>query len=72
MPGLTGLDLAARLRTGRPDLPVVLITGYGGTVPERIDDAGIEVLTKPIDSARLAELVQDLLASSEPPATPLS
>jgi PAS domain S-box-containing protein len=70
MPGLTGLDLANQLRASRPDLPVVLITGYGSTVPDLQADARTAVVTKPLDSRLLAETVQRLLAREAPPPAP--
>ena len=30
MPGMTGAELALRLRQERPDLPVMIISGYQG------------------------------------------
>jgi CheY-like chemotaxis protein len=50
MPGMTGLDLARALRALRPDLPVILMTGYGAALtPERLEAAGVrQLLLKPI------------------------
>ena len=31
MPGMTGSELISAVRTGRPDLPIILATGYGET-----------------------------------------
>ncbi len=57
MPEMTGTRLAAELRRVRPDIPVVLMTGYAGTVaPERLRAAGVrEVLRKPLALRTLAE-----------------
>ena len=33
MPGKTGSELAAVLSAARPDLPIVLMTGYPGAIP---------------------------------------
>jgi signal transduction histidine kinase len=54
MPGMTGSELAAALRAIRPDLPVVLMTGYRGAVPV---GAACELLAKPLRSASLAACV---------------
>ncbi len=56
MPGLTGTALARELRRLRPDLPVVLVSGYGGPQLEaRAAEAGIRVVaTKPLTRAELA------------------
>ncbi|TNC59316.1 PAS domain S-box protein [Rubellimicrobium roseum] len=50
MPGLTGLDLARDLRLRRPDLPVLIVSGYA-----EMDGiaSGFARLTKPFRSAEL-------------------
>ena len=65
MPELTGTELAAALHRIRPELPIVLMTGYVGPVePRALAAAGIrEVLKKPLLSRPLA----DCLASHLPP-----
>ena len=59
MPGLTGLEFAARIHALRPDLPIVLASGYGiELTPERIHAAGVrEVLAKPYTLTTLAAIV---------------
>jgi CheY-like chemotaxis protein len=59
MPEMTGTRLASELRKIRPDLPVVLMTGYPGAVPaDRLRAAGIrEILRKPLTSYTLAESI---------------
>jgi two-component system response regulator FixJ len=49
MPGMTGLELAARLRSERPNVPVMLITGSPtAAIVSRARQLGIErVLEKP-------------------------
>lgn len=66
MPGMTGLTLAEHVRTLRPQLPIILSTGYTGRVtPERLRDANIEtVLDKPYSLTQLTDAVQDALRSS--------
>jgi len=53
MPGMTGTQLAAALHAIRPDLPVLLMTGYGGSVGSSRHDAR-EILKKPLLSADIA------------------
>jgi len=57
MPEMTGTELASALHEIRPDLPIILMTGYGGTVEARASRAaGIrEVLKKPLLTADLAK-----------------
>ena len=66
MPGLSGDELAARLLTLRPSLPVVLITGF----IEPGDQAALlragvrEVIHKPCTHIELADVVARHLAGS--------
>jgi signal transduction histidine kinase/CheY-like chemotaxis protein len=55
MPELSGLELAAQIRAIRPDLPVILTTGFAGTLtPEDVRAHGIcEVLPKPVSVTTL-------------------
>ena len=56
MPARTGLDLADDVMRLRPDLPVILASGYSATLTsERLEELGIrELLVKPIDYRTLA------------------
>jgi signal transduction histidine kinase len=64
MPGMTGSQLAARLAEARPDLPILLMTGYGGRIAgERLRAAGVrEVLRKPLMPSELAAALRRQLA----------
>ncbi|MBJ6727121.1 ATP-binding response regulator [Geomesophilobacter sediminis] len=64
MPGLTGVKLAAAVRTVRPDLPVLLCTGATETVgEEQAEQLGIrEVLRKPYVLDALATAVRKALS----------
>ena len=58
MPGMTGLDLARDLRARRPDLPVLIISGYAemdGIAPN------LPRLTKPFRAKELAGKLVDML-----------
>jgi CheY-like chemotaxis protein len=56
MPGLTGTELASVLRRHRPDLPIVLMSGYSSPVlTQQALSAGVsELLTKPLQSREIA------------------
>ena len=61
MPRLDGRELIARLRAGRPELPVVVMTGYppdGGKGELHDGSAPLELLTKPIELARLVDAIR--------------
>lgn len=63
MPRLGGRELIQRLRAARPDLPVVVMTGYappGGAASLRQDAGGVGPLllfTKPIEPQLLLDAV---------------
>ena len=63
MSGLTGLDLAEEVHRVRPGLPVLLLTGFSGSLtPERLAESGVdEVLHKPVGRADLVEAIQALV-----------
>ena len=60
MPAMTGIEMAERMRLLRPDLPVILCTGFN---PTGVALAGepTEVLSKPIDPAELGRNVRAML-----------
>jgi signal transduction histidine kinase/ActR/RegA family two-component response regulator len=59
MPGLQGGALASEARRRRPDLPVLLITGYPGDAPERIAAGkAYAVLGKPFSPDELDAMIQ--------------
>jgi signal transduction histidine kinase/CheY-like chemotaxis protein len=63
MPGLSGTQLTATLRPFAPQLPVLLISGYGGALlATRAAAAGVtQVLTKPLQRAELARALAELV-----------
>ncbi|HEX8643959.1 MAG TPA: PAS domain S-box protein [Allosphingosinicella sp.] len=60
MPDKSGLDLARELRRQRPDLPVVLATGYSAEIVSG-DTAGFEILNKPYGADTLGEALASAL-----------
>jgi signal transduction histidine kinase/ActR/RegA family two-component response regulator len=72
MPGMNGAVLLAEARRRRPDLPVLLLTGFADS-NLRINmeewDPGITLLLrKPVSQDRLAEAVQTVLRGAARPA----
>ena len=63
MPEMNGVQLIAILRVIRPDLPVILCTGFGYTLDdEALEDLGVDALLhKPIETPELARSVQAAL-----------
>jgi two-component system cell cycle sensor histidine kinase/response regulator CckA len=63
MPGLGGAKLVRRLRRDRPDLGVLLMSGYPLDDPRRTQDdlAGAAFLQKPFGSCELLARVREVL-----------
>jgi CheY-like chemotaxis protein len=63
MPGLTGTGLARMLRSHRPDLPIVLVSGNPGAIQaQQARAAGVsEVLSKPAQSHQMATTLARVL-----------
>jgi CheY-like chemotaxis protein len=63
MPRMSGMEVAQQLLGLRPDLPVILYTGYNDEITEeQVIAAGIRALvSKPVDTAALYSLVERLL-----------
>jgi CheY-like chemotaxis protein len=59
MPNLTGTELTRQMRQLRPDIPIILMSGYSGTqLSERAQAAGVfDVLRKPLVRRDIAEPV---------------
>ena len=64
MPTLTGADLSRRVLKLRPDLPIILCSGFSEVVTsEKASDIGIrEYIMKPMTTRVLAEAVQRVLS----------
>ena len=61
MPGRSGESIMHELRTDDADLPVLMISGYGGPGDTALyDDDGVEFLQKPFGPSQLANRCADL------------
>jgi PAS domain S-box-containing protein len=67
MPGLTGIQLAERLMQIRPDIPIVLCTGFSEVVDGKEAKAmGIQkFMMKPFSARQLAETVRRILGERD-------
>lgn len=64
MPGPNGIEVARRARRARPDLAVLLMSGYAADAlrAEGVEEGSIELLAKPFSAAELLERVAARLA----------
>jgi len=69
MPGADGIALANRLRKRKPELPVVLITGYSREVRHAVG-SDLEVLAKPCTAQELVGALSRAIAAHRP-ASPM-
>ena len=62
MPGISGWELAKRLKSRRPEMKVVYMSGYpASATPGEIQDAGIDYLQKPLSQDDLVRKVREVL-----------
>jgi two-component system, cell cycle sensor histidine kinase and response regulator CckA len=63
MPRMTGLQLAVEVHARRPNLPVILCSGYSEAVtPEEAHEAGVtRFLAKPVDMRMLSMTIREIL-----------
>jgi FixJ family two-component response regulator len=66
MPGLSGLELQAKLKAERCPIPVVFITAHGDAEMRihAMREGAVEFLSKPFDDAVLLEIVHTALKRS--------
>jgi signal transduction histidine kinase len=64
MPGMSGLDLAARLAEVRPRLPIILTTGYSDEIATS-GAGGRPVILKPYRPETLASAIEQALANGK-------
>jgi two-component system, cell cycle sensor histidine kinase and response regulator CckA len=65
MPGMTGLELARRVYGIRPELPVVVTTGFGGDLvsPGQLEDQPNirKVVQKPVNADAILRILEEIL-----------
>jgi len=63
MPGMTGTQLVSAVRRCRPDLPVILCTGYSnGLTPKTAKNLGAaRLMTKPFGVNDMARAIREVL-----------
>ncbi|MFV0490250.1 MAG: PAS domain-containing protein [Pseudorhodobacter sp.] len=64
MPGLTGAELAERIRAVAPELPIVLVTALAG-VAGRSDEAFTTVIGKPVERETLVTASEEAIVKKQ-------
>jgi signal transduction histidine kinase/CheY-like chemotaxis protein len=66
LPGISGSDLAQHIKRTRPELPVLLLTGWAADLDQGVAIAPVDLLlTKPVAAGSLQEAVRALLARGD-------
>ncbi len=66
MPGISGLDLLAIIRSRYPGIKVILITGYGSPeIREEVKQCGCHFFEKPVELRKLRELINREISKKE-------
>ena len=67
MPGFDGLELIRGVRYLSPDVPIVLMTGYGSDlIKDEAGELGVDhYVEKPFDVSTLMQIAKDLLKEGE-------
>ena len=61
--GMNGVDLAREVRRRRPDLPVLLTSGYAEAARRDAEAAGVSILPKPYQIGDLEVALEEALKS---------
>jgi PAS domain S-box-containing protein len=64
MPNLSGLDFAGEVLRIRPNMPIMLCTGFSEKItPDSVKELGVELLMKPYSLRQISEAVRKILDS---------
>jgi two-component system, cell cycle sensor histidine kinase and response regulator CckA len=63
MPGVSGMEFARAIRDARPELPVIVVSGYiTDALRTQAAQAGVrELISKPNDMEKLRDVIQRLI-----------
>lgn len=66
MPGQHGLNTLKEMRAARPDVPVIIVTGYDAEIPPQLlaKGSGVQLIKKPFALEELRKVVADVLAAT--------
>ena len=66
MPDLDGFELAKWIHEHKPDIPVILASGYSGKTNMAAEMCGAEFLRKPFDFDNVVEKIRETIARKKP------
>jgi len=63
MPNMTGFDLAQEIKKTRPDIPIIMCTGFSEEIsPDKLENIGLaEIVMKPISNLKIAKIIRKVL-----------
>lgn len=65
MPGMNGIELARHIQNSYPDMPIVLMTGYGPAEIARVaSDNPFRIIWKPFKTDSLLRMIENALSGS--------
>jgi CheY-like chemotaxis protein len=64
MPGINGAELAAEVRATRPEMPMLLLTGYANI--DGVAASNLPILSKPFREADLAATIERIMTAPRP------
>jgi CheY-like chemotaxis protein len=64
MPKMDGAELALRIKSDRPELPVLMFTGYPADVPEDVRRSVDAFVVKGDPAEKLLQTIRDLVPSN--------
>jgi CheY-like chemotaxis protein len=72
MPEMSGWDVAREARRIRPDLPVLMVSGWGAEIdPQQVAESGVaEVIQKPYTFETIHQVIDKVLRQSAPREKP--
>lgn len=72
LPGMSGLEVAGRIRAAHPEVPIVLVTGWADRIdPEALRRSGIsQVVAKPFRTEEILRIVAAAVEKPRPAGSP--
>jgi DNA-binding response OmpR family regulator len=63
LPGMTGMELASRLRQSGETRPILIVSAYQPPTRTELEQIGAAFMPKPFDFAGIVNTIQDMLGS---------